>query len=59
MSDESNEIRTMRAICWQRLIGEAEAIMTTYWGAVNPGFDEFSRAFAEFKDTVNDNGWVE
>ena len=55
MSEESREIKTMRAMQWQKAKGELRAILETYWN--NPdGFKGMSEAIESFIEHVEDNG---
>ena len=54
---ESNEIKTMRQMAWQRAIGELQSVLSTYWHNENfAAMNELIRAFIE---EVDGNGLTE
>ena len=55
--NESREIRTLRAMAWERAIGELNSMGHTYWN--NDNFKNFYEAKEKFIKQVEDNGWHE
>jgi len=54
MSD-SKELRTLRAMAWERAKGELNAVKQTYW---SDSLAEFDNVVEEFVKSVEDEGLV-
>ncbi len=57
MSD-SRELRTMRAIAWERAKGELQATLQTFWDR-DGVYEKLNKAIDDFIETVEENGWNE
>ena len=55
---ESDEIRTMRYIAWQRSKGELESVLCTYWGNME-SMEKINKLTQAFIKTVEDDGLIE
>jgi hypothetical protein len=55
---ESNELRTMRMMAWERVKGELRSMLVTYWD----NYEQYTlmySAIEKFIKEVEDNGWEE
>jgi hypothetical protein len=55
---ESNELRTMRMMAWERAKGELRSMLVTYWN----NYEQYilmDSAIEKFIKEVEDNGWEE
>ena len=53
--EESDEIRIMRHMAWERVKGELNAVLATYCNNEG-GFDEMKKATEDFIKHVEDEG---
>lgn len=52
---ESDEIRTQRAMAWERVKGELESIKHTYYGETGR-LDSYAEKLKEFIESVEEDG---
>lgn len=59
MQNESDEIKTMRAMEWERVKGGIRAILAAYWNIERDDFDELHAIIEDFILNFGEKGGID